>query len=76
MVISTELSMKVQLLIKTKILTNKKNLVIKLSDVVFILQINVKMATIVGFLTFMSRIHFMLVSVEHEKHFIASSSGL
>ena len=51
MVISTELSMKVQLLIKTKKLTNKKNLVIKLSDVVFILLINVKMSTIVGFLT-------------------------
>ena len=31
----------------------------KPSDVVFIMQINVKMPTIVGFLTFMSRINFM-----------------
>ena len=32
----------------------------KLSDVVFILLINVKMPTIVGILTFMSRINFVL----------------
>ena len=31
---------------------------LKLSDVVFILLINVKMPTIVGILTFMSRINF------------------
>ena len=31
-----------------------------LSDVVFILLINVKMSTVVGILTFMSRIKFML----------------
>ena len=35
-------------------------LVLKLSDVVFILLINVKMPTIVGILTFISRINFML----------------
>ena len=42
----------------------------KLSDVVFILLINVKMLTIVGILIFMSRINFMLSRVEHEKSFI------
>ena len=34
--------------------------------------INVKMPTIVGILTFMSRINFMLSLVEHEKSFITS----
>ena len=34
--------------------------------------INVKMTTIVGILTFMSRIHFVLSWVEHEKRFITS----
>ena len=34
--------------------------------------INVKMPTIVGILTFMSRKNFMLSSVEHEKSFITS----
>ena len=32
--------------------------------------INVKMPTIVGILTFMSRINFLLSRVEHEKSFI------
>ena len=55
------------MLIKGKIF-----LALKLSDVeftplVFILQINVNMPTIVGMLTFMSRLNFMLSSVEHEK---------
>ena len=36
----------------------------------FILLINVKMPTIVGILTFMSRINFDLSWVEHEKSFI------
>ena len=40
---------------------------LKLSDDVFILLINVKMPTIVGILTFMSRMNYMLSSVEHEK---------
>ena len=40
---------------------------LKHSDVVCTLQINVKMPTIDGILTFMSRIHFMLSLVEHEK---------
>ena len=33
---------------------------LNLSDVVFIMLINVKMPTIVGILTFMSRMNFML----------------
>ena len=39
---------------------------------VFILLINVKMPTIVGILTFMSRINFVLSQVEHEKSFVIS----
>ena len=45
-------------------------LVVKLLVGVFILLINVKMPTIVGILTFMSWIKFMLSCVEHEKSFI------
>ena len=41
-------------------------------EIVFILLINVKMPTIVGILTFMSRINFVLSWVEHEKSFITS----
>ena len=37
-----------------------KYLALSLSDVVFILPINVKMPTVVGNLTFMSRINFVL----------------
>ena len=37
--------------------------------------INVKMPTIVGILTFMSRINFMLSWNEHEKSFITSEPG-
>ena len=40
--------------------------------VLFFPLINVKMPTIVGILTFMSRKHFMLRVVEHEKGFITS----
>ena len=50
-----QLSMKFQLLIKTNIPTNKE----VLSDVVFIMLINVKMPTIIGILTFMSRINLV-----------------
>ena len=56
---STEVGLKFQLLIKTKI--RKKNLALKLSDVVLILLINVKMPTIVGILTFISKINVMLI---------------
>ena len=52
---TTQLSMKFQLLIKTKILD-----ALSLSDVVFIMLINVKMPTNVGILTFMSKIIFLL----------------
>ena len=50
----------------------KKLLALSLSDVVFIMQINVKMPTIVGILTFMSRIKNALSRVEHGKSFITS----
>ena len=48
----------------------KKFLALSLSDVVCIVLINVKMPTIVGILTFMSRINFVLSQVEYEKCFI------
>ena len=38
----------------------KRFLALSLSDVVFIMLINVKMSTIVGILTFMCRINFVL----------------
>ena len=44
---------------KTKIPTDEEFLALSLADVVFIMLINVKMPTIVGILTFMSRINFM-----------------
>ena len=47
-------------------------LALSLSDVVFIMLINVKMPTIVGILTFMSRIKSVLSWVEYEKSFITS----
>ena len=65
---STQLSTKFQLLIKTKIPTNKYVSCFKS----LIVLINVKMPTIVGILTFMSRINFVLSWVEHEKSFITS----
>ena len=57
---STQLSMKFHLLIKLKNRQMKKFLALSLSDVVFIMLINVKMPTIIGILTFVSRINFML----------------
>ena len=48
---------------------------LKLSDVVFIMLRNVKMPTIVGILTFMSVIIFMLSCVEHGHYFIASGQA-
>ena len=47
------LSMKFQLLMKSKMLKNE--------DVVFTLLITVKMTTMVGILTFLSKIKFMLI---------------
>ena len=49
---------------------------VKLSDVVFIRFINVKMPTIIGILTFVSLIKFMLCWVVHEKSFITSGPGI
>ena len=46
-----------------------------LKYVVFILLINVKMPTVVGILTFMSRIKFIFSGIEHEKGFITSRPG-
>ena len=37
---------------------------------------NIKMPTIVGILTFMSRINFVLSCVEYEKNYITSEPGL
>ena len=53
----------------------KKFLALNLTDVVFILLINVKMPTVVGILTFMSRINFVLSLVEHRESFITSGPG-
>ena len=46
-----------------------------LSDVVFILLIDVKMPTIVGILTFVNRINFMLNESSMEKSFITCGPG-
>ena len=46
-------------LIKTKILKSEE-ISLSLSDVVFVMLINVKMPTTVGILIFMSRINFVL----------------
>ena len=62
---STQLSTKFQLLMKQKYRQMKKFLALSLSDVVFIKLINVRMPTIVGILTLMSRTNFVLSSVEH-----------
>ena len=62
---STQLSMKFYLLMESKILKNE----FKLSDVVFILLINVKMPTNDGILTLMSRINFMLGLVNTKKFY-------
>ena len=62
--------MKFQLLINGEIVKNKVFFIaLKPSAVVFILLINVKMPTIVGTLTFMSWINFMLSYVEFEKSY-------
>ena len=68
---STQLSMKVQLIIKAKMLKKIDWLV-----GVFIQLINFKMPTIVGILTFMSWINFVLSWVWHEKSFITLGPGL
>ena len=47
----------------------KKIFALSLSDVVFIMLINVKVPTTVSILTFISRINFVLIPVEHGKKF-------
>ena len=69
--LKSQLSKEFQLLIKSKILKKIKIFqAFKLSDVVCIMLINVKMPKIVGILTFMSMMNLMLSCVEHEKSFI------
>ena len=59
---SRELSMKNQILIKAKIFKiNKVFSSFKFLDVAFIQLINVERPIIVGILTFMSKINFMLI---------------
>ena len=72
---STQLSMKFQLLIKSKIQTNKEVTCFKSHRCCIYHAINVKMPTIVGILTFMRRINFVLSSVEYEKSFLTSGPG-
>ena len=53
----------------------KKFLALSLSDVVFIMLINVKMPTIVCILTFMSKVNFVVSWVEHGKSFITGGQA-
>ena len=48
----------------------KKFLALSLSDVVFIMLVNVKIPTTIGIVKSMSRINFVLGCVEHQKSFI------
>ena len=57
---STQLSTEFQMLIKTKIPTNKEASCFKYLRCCIISLINVKMPTMVDILTFMSRINFVL----------------
>ena len=59
--------MKFQLLIKTKLLKSKGFLAFKLSDVEFIMLINVKMSAIVGILTYMSMVNSFSVELSMKK---------
>ena len=68
--------MKFQLLIKTKYRKMQKFLALNLSDGVFIMLINVKMPTVVGILTFINRINFVLNCVKHGKSFITTGPGI
>ena len=72
---STQLSKKFQLLIKTNMLKNKDYLAFKLSNVVFIMLINVTMPTIVGIITFISMINFMLLNSAWIKFYNLGSSS-
>ena len=48
---------------------------LSLSDVVFIMLTNVKMPMIVGILTIMIRVNYVLSWVEYEKSFITLGPG-
>ena len=52
----------------------KKFFALSLSDVVFIMLINVKMPTNVGILTFMIRINFGFCQLKHEKNYNLGAS--
>ena len=54
----------------------KKFLALSLSDVVFIMLINVKMPTMVGILTFMSRVNLVSAELSMKKSFITSGPVL
>ena len=56
----------ISILINLKCLKIKTFLAFRCSDVAFIMLINIKMPTIVGILTFMSMINFMLRLVEQD----------
>ena len=56
------MSTKFQLIIKARMPKIKAFLASKLSDVVFIMLINVKMPTVVGILTFISMINQLLLA--------------
>ena len=70
---STQLSMKFQMLISMKISRNSTFFPAQKLRMLFFVLINVKMPTIVGILTLMSRKSFMLNRVEHGKCFITSA---
>ena len=63
------------MLISIKILRNSAFLGSDKPRMLFFPLINVKMPTIVGILTFMSRKNFILSRVEHEKTLITSGPG-
>ena len=54
---SNQVSMKFQLLMKTKMLKGKAFTCFRISDVVFVMLINVEIAKVVVILTFMSMTH-------------------
>ena len=73
---STQLRKKFQLLIKTNILTNKEVSCFKSLKCCIYHANKCQNANIVGILTLISRINFVISCVKHEKSFIASGPGL
>ena len=67
--------MKFQLLIETRMLKIKTVLAFRLSDIVIIMLINVKMPTIIDILVFKFLSMINLSCVEHEKSFITLMSA-